>query len=180
MRVSIAMKTNAFKRAMQTFQSKVGTSVRKTNHDMAEFIAATARANAPVSDGRLRAGIRVVHATTLEPRSTIYSTAPHAAFVEFGTGPLGSQSHLSALARQAMNDLGYHHGSRGGFPPREELLPWMRQRGIPEDMWFPIASSIRESGTRAQPYLYPAVEQNRSRITITHETAIGRIVRGTP
>lgn len=65
-------------------------------------------------------------------------------------------------------------GTEGGgdrLPPTRNLLDWVKVKGISpndpdmtqEDLAFAIARSIAVKGTPAQPYLRPALEENRAR-----------------
>lgn len=177
MRVTIRTNAQEFQRALQSVQQHASAGAARVVQALTEGVQRDARALAPVADGALYRGITRSFSARPVPTGVVTSGAPHAAFVEFGTGPLGSQSYLSALAHEAMRDLGYRHGSRGGFPPKDALLRWMRIRGIPEDMWFAIASSIRESGTRAQPHLLPATERARAQLLARHDAELRRALR---
>lgn len=55
------------------------------------------------------------------------------------------------------------YGTRPHFPPIEAIADWAKQKGISEDAVFPIAKSISKKGTKAQPFLRPALDANRLR-----------------
>lgn len=105
--------------------------------DIAQRIEAEATENAPVgTTGNLQSSIRglveAVGATLVRIR--VGSTADYAAAVEKGTEP--------------------------HFPPPSALREWARSVLGDADLAFPVARSIAESGTEAQPFLEPAFEDN--------------------
>jgi len=55
------------------------------------------------------------------------------------------------------------YGTRPHFPPLSAIADWAKAKRIPDDAVFPIARSISKKGTKAQPYLRPALDANRSR-----------------
>lgn len=120
-------------------------------------IQSQAKADAPIDMGALRDSIRT-EVDEREASASVGSDAHYARFIEFGTGPMGKNSHLDALAEQARVELGYEYGPKGGFPPIPVMEAWCQRHGIPVEAAFAIALTIRRRGTRAQPFLYPAVE----------------------
>ena len=100
-------------------------------------VEARAKQNAPVDTNRLRNSIR----PTIEPtRAMIGPHTSYAAFVEFGTRP--------------------------HWAPRGALQPWARRHGFPagaagDDL---VRRAIARRGTRAQPYMQPALEDSRADI----------------
>ena len=105
--------------------------------------------------GLLRASIRP---TYYQGGLTAYigSDVKYAAFVEYGTGPLGASTN-----RQDLPD-GYAHGSSGKFPPLILIREWCKRVGLDEKLAFVIARSIGKHGLKARPYLGPALEKHRS------------------
>lgn len=105
--------------------------------------------------GLLRASIRP---TFYQSGLTAYigSDVKYAAFVEYGTGPLGASTN-----RQHLPD-GYVHGSSGKMPPLILIREWCKRVGIDEKLAFVIARSIGRHGLKARPYLGPALEKHRA------------------
>jgi len=85
-------------------------------------------------------------------------------FIEFGTGPSGKKSQLSKTARAAMKEMGYKHGPGGKMPPLKEIARWMKRRRIDPKLLWPIARAIGKRGIKAQPFLYPAYDEEKERI----------------
>lgn len=84
----------------------------------------------------------------------IGSELKYAAFIEYGTGPLGRSTNQQQLPS------GYIHGSRGGFPPLILIREWCKRHAIPQNLAFVIARKISRSGLRARPYLGPAFRKH--------------------
>jgi hypothetical protein len=61
-------------------------------------------------------------------------------------------------------------------PPRLALRGWARRHGIPDSALFLIARKIGRLGTRAQPFLVPALERNAERIERLFAAAGARVV----
>lgn len=70
-------------------------------------------------------------------------------------------------------------GRRAGaaMPPPSALIKsgWLRRHGIDNEFAFVVARSIGRRGTRAQPYLKPALAKNRVAITREMTMVIRRI-----
>ena len=97
-------------------------------------------------------------------------------YVEFGTGPAGAASPHTALAQQAMAELGYKHGSGNFLPPIDEIEKWVRRKKLPLDLVFPIARAIGRKGLRAQPFLIPSFEERRPGIPGRVAAAVARVL----
>jgi len=99
-------------------------------------IERAAKENAPADTGNLQNSIRSVvesiGETLLEIR--VGAEAEYAAPQEFGTDPF--------------------------FPPPSALRDWARRVLGDEDLAYPVAQSISETGLDAQPFLVPAFEDN--------------------
>lgn len=73
----------------------------------------------------------------------------------------------------------------GAMPPVQNILDWIRVRNIEpnhpdmdqEDLAFVIAQSIAVRGTPAQPYMEPALEDNRGRAERRYNEAIERALQ---
>ena len=98
-------------------------------------VEAVAKARAPVSDGRLRASIKHV----ISPMRVVI--APHVSYagaVEFGTKP--------------------------HWPPVGALKSWARKHGFGPAGDFLVRRAISRHGTKAQPFMEPALEDSRPEI----------------
>jgi hypothetical protein len=62
----------------------------------------------------------------------------------------------SPLVHVAVMDQGRAPGSR--MPPPESLLGWMRRKGIPEEMAFPLARAIGRRGIKGRFFYAKAVK----------------------
>ena len=131
-----------------------------------EFIAADARNLAPVQYGDLRKSIQHSVKDDGETiRTKVFTNSDHAAFVEFGTGPVGAANH---------------EGISPDVVPRYRKDKWL---GVIPELKTENDAGIRYiAGQPAQPYLYPALANNEEELEkyIQKETAdaIGRKING--
>jgi hypothetical protein len=63
-----------------------------------------------------------------------------------------------------------------GAPPHsvnaEELIPWVRSKGMPDSVAYAIAKVIQEEGTEAHPFLFRTVEEHKGIIIREIERAV--------
>lgn len=63
-----------------------------------------------------------------------------------------------------------------GAPPHpvspDELIPWVRSKGMPDSVAYAIAKVIQEQGTEAHPFLFRTVEENKDIIIREIEKAV--------
>lgn len=87
---------------------------------------------APVDTGRLRASVRTAQSAT---RASVGPAVAYAPWVEFGTRP--------------------------HWPPQGALQPWARRHGFPAGFVgdFLVRRAIALRGTRAQPFVTPALRK---------------------
>lgn len=110
--------------------------LREFLHKAGFTIEAEAKKRSPVDTGRLRASIGSV-VDVPGARAIIGTPVEYAAFVEFGTRP--------------------------HWPPVAALQPWARRHGFPNA--FLVARAIARRGTRAHPFMGPALAHSKARIT---------------
>lgn len=114
----------------------------------------------PVDQGQVRqqTGFRV-DKTAL--KAFLYSNAPHAPFVEFGTGSkVKVPPELAELASQ------YKGQKSGSF---EDLLrsiqAWCSRKGIDIKAAYPIALSIAKYGISGHGFMYTGLQKGKSVFT---------------
>ncbi|HEM3662630.1 TPA: HK97 gp10 family phage protein [Streptococcus suis] len=126
----------------------------KAIHNAAKnVVQADAKLRAPVNDGDLRAGIKVLMSKPGNPRAEVVSTSDHGGFVEFGTGPKGAANHAGISPEVSVsyrNTPWYVHESQ------IDVGPYRFQK---------IGEFYKMFGQVAQPYLYPALKDNEERVT---------------
>jgi hypothetical protein len=145
----------------------VRDGAKRLTRQYANDIAQKARENilygpnghsSPVDQGRLLAGIQVVD----DPDGFsvhVRSTADHAAFLEFGTGPKGRAT------AEDVPDSYAHHSGNAGMPPTDIIEAWVRRKGIGngdqsiKQVAYLIAREIAMNGIEARPYLIPALKE---------------------
>lgn len=121
-------------------------------------MARDARKGAPKASSNLTNSISQRQPSPLS--GEVYSGMDYARMVEEGTGS-------------------------GGYPPRRALMDWIRTRriqprraGMSDDaLAFVIGRSIVRQGTRAQPYMQPALDKNRAQATRRFDQAIDAALR---
>lgn len=128
--------------------SCIGPELYQLMDQCGTFIRDDARLRAPVDIGDLRKSIQ--H-TTREIsggiETVVHTNSDHAAFVEFGTGPVGAANH------------------EGISPQAQPVYAHEKWRGV-----IPFLKSEKDSGIRyiagqpAQPYLYPALKENEQQL----------------
>lgn len=95
---------------------------------------------------------------------SIFANADYAAYVEFGTRKFAA-AYVASLPAEWKVFAAQFKGS-GGSGSFEEfvmrLAGWCKRKGVDEKAAYAIARSILINGIKAQPYLFPAFEKNRS------------------
>lgn len=149
-------------------------NVRQIVHDEVQSIADEAKNLAPVADGRLRESIQThVIEENGEIAGEVYTNLDYAAYVEFGTGPVGQAAGLKI----------------DGVNLRYRQTPW----AIPADK---IDAAVAEKyhfiklydddgevsgyltrGQAPQPYMYPAMKNHEDEIKEKLGTAINMHTR---
>lgn len=111
------------------------------------LVSRSAKINAPVDTGRLRASITPsVTATADSVKGIVGSNVKYAPYVELGTRP--------------------------HWPPIAALETWARSHGTSA---FLVARAIARRGTKAVKYLERAFEENQGRIVAMIERAVKQI-----
>jgi hypothetical protein len=73
----------------------------------------------------------------------------------------GGASLVGEIGPSVRYGLFVERGTRPHWPPVAAVSGWARRHGISP---FLVARSIARKGTRAQPFMGPALERNRDRI----------------
>lgn len=128
--------------------SCIGPELYQLMDQCGTFIRDDARLRAPVDIGDLRKSIQhTTRETNGGIETVVHTNSDHAAFVEFGTGPVGAANHE-------------------GISPQAQLVyTHEKWRGV-----IPFLKSEKDSGIRyiagqpAQPYLYPALKENEQQL----------------
>jgi hypothetical protein len=68
-------------------------------------------------------------------------------------------------------------GTKPHFPPVAPLEEWARRHGMPPGTGYLIARKIAQTGTVAQPFLFPAAEAERNRFFDAIRAALVASVR---
>lgn len=112
------------------------------------ILEASSKKNAPSSEGTLRKGIR----SSIQPtKGSVVATAKHSIFVHDGTKP-----HWPP------------------FQPNSSLDRWAKSKNIPT---FLVAKAIARKGTKAQPFMDEAIDENESKIQQLFTQALDNAVK---
>lgn len=160
MTIELTVDTDPLRRALRRAPGRLRDELRLALGRSALEIARAARRNAPKAHSILTNSI----SSYMSPdglEAVVFAGADYARMVEERTGP-------------------------GGKPPVQSMLDWIRvKRIVPDDpsmdqtdLAFVIARSIARKGTRAQPFMAPAFEDNKARAMDRINQAIGRALRG--
>lgn len=165
---------DALNSKLRAMQKGMPTDVEKTLRTCAEIVRGSAVRLVPVNHGELRQSI---HTTVKKKgKSTLgicYTNKEYAAYVEFGTGPVGKANH---------------DGISPKIHPKYSLTGW----GIPASAIDPADAAryhmtpikvngevvyYLTKGQPAQPFLYPALKNNEERIVRRLKSELGASVR---
>lgn len=150
------------------FANGIDGNVKQIVEDEANRIAGEAKALTPVDGGYLREKIQT-RTTEADGKiaGEVYNNANYAAYVEFGTGPVGQAAGLKIDGI----DLAYRQ------------TPWMIPVGkidkstAEKYRFIPIKEDgevigYLTRGQAPQPFLYPAMKNNEEHIIETLKTAV--------
>ncbi|MDB9247453.1 hypothetical protein PN419_00330 [Halorubrum ezzemoulense] len=135
------------------------------------------------SDPELLTSIHHVSGASNVRGKTGYAThvvradAPHAAFVEYGTG-----------VRQRGSPVRGERFKSPSVPPTGAILEWMEQKGVTprmsveggDDMLFAaqqIAETVARYGQQPHPYMRPAWHRHRAQISRAHARGVRRALK---
>lgn len=139
----------------------------------AKKVQATAKLLCSVNQGELRNSIK----TSVETEAgrvigTVYTNKKYAAYVEFGTGPVGEQNHA---------------GISPEVTPAYSQNPWwihesmIDKKDAEQYHFFKIetenGSFYQTHGQPAQPFLYPALKSNKKNIQRGIEEELQKQIR---
>ena len=125
------------------------------------FIRDGARLRVPVDIGDLRKSIQhTTRETEVGIETVVHTNSDHAAFVEFGTGPVGAANH-GGISPQAQ-PVYAHEKWRG-------VIPFLKSEADPGIRFI--------AGQPAQPYLYPSLNENEQQLKEFLAEGIGEAIR---
>lgn len=143
--MAVNMDISGFDKLIKALDDKVSTietEVENTVYALAEQVAGEARDHCPANEGRLRESIfpRVIKDKDGEVAGEVCSNLEYAAYVEFGTGPVGE---AAGLKREGI-DLTYRQ------------TPWVYQD---EEGKYHYTR-----GREPKPFMYKALKQSEEDI----------------
>ncbi|RGY95224.1 HK97-gp10 family putative phage morphogenesis protein [Clostridium sp. AM58-1XD] len=132
-----------------------------------------AKDGCPSHDGELKQSILTsVQKTEEKVIGTIYTNKPYAGYVEMGTGPKGEANHsgISPLVSPAYTQEPWWIHESQIDRKTAETYQW-HYIDTPDGRFY------RCEGQAAQPYLYPALKNNKERVTRNISNYIAREIR---
>ena len=141
------------------------------------IVQAAAKLECPVREagggGELRNSIK----TSIEQRgskaiATTYTAKRHAAYVEFGTGPVGQENH-EGVSPEFIPSYSQHGW---GIPADEvdeadaERYGWRKRTYSGKDYYM-------TSGQPAHPFMYPALKNNEAKVATSVKNGLRREIR---
>jgi len=133
----------------------------------ANYIANGARNRSPHNEGRLRASINAAPEKPGDWRVTV--GVDYAAYMEFGTkSKVQIPSGLQTYAAQ-------FQGKGAPGDAKKTIFRWCEQHGIPQSAWYAVYIKIIVFGVRAQPFLFPSVEEERPKFYERVKKALNEI-----
>lgn len=133
-------------RLFAEIDAEIGASVQN--------MVALAKRNAPKDTGVL---VNEITAAQEKPLTwSFVSQASYSAFVEFGTRsnvriPPGLESFAGS----------FKGGFQSSLSAKEAIFEWCRRHGIERRAWYAIFIKIMTKGVTAQPFFFPAFEQEK-------------------
>ena len=141
----------------------------------------TAKSLVPVDEGRLKNSI---FQDPSRLAVTVGASADYAAYLEFGTRKFAAK-YVATLPQNWREFAAKAKGSKGGSMDEfiQRIMAWVLRKGIGGDVTksgnvsksatsldkmqqsaYWIALNILQNGIKAQPYLYPAVQQHTKQL----------------
>lgn len=166
----------AFKK-MDKFSADVQKEVKNEIAASALKIQSDAKRAAPVNLGKLRQSIYMYEIN--EGAKFAYKVGTnesYAPYVEFGTG-----GKVSVTGNYASYASQFKQGRGGKFSDMiKALMQWVERKGLAsgknaKSMAYAIAISILRRGMRAQPFLLPAYEVEKSKLTSRLKNIINNV-----
>lgn len=157
-----------------TTESKLPGILDRANKGI---VQAAAKMECPVREtgggGELRNSIK----TSLERRgskmiATTYTDKQHAIFVEFGTGPVGQESH-EGVSPEFIPSYSQH---RWGIPADEVDEADAKRYGWPKRT-YGGKDYYMTSGQPAHPFMYPALKNNEAKVAIKVKTDLRKEIK---
>ena len=145
--------------------SKIEQDVFRIVDECGAHVVGEARNRIAPDTGDLRKSIN--HTTEIqneEISSTIHTNSDHAAFVEFGTGPVGAANHAGTAP-----DVAVAYSPDKWFGKIPELAGTQGEK----DKGFRYIA-----GQPAKPYLYPALKDNEEQLTEKIKADLKEILEG--
>lgn len=110
-------------------------------------------------EGRLNASIRPKFAAPGKLTGEVIVGVHYAPYIEFGT-----KSRVSVPAELKSYAEQFRGKGRGSFAEfKENMQGWLKRHNIPQEALYPIMAKILKNGSKARPFLFPAMKDEEPR-----------------
>lgn len=128
----------------------------------------------PVNHGELRQSIMTMTERTGDGvRGICYTNKQYAAYVEFGTGPKGEESHegISPNVQPTYAQKGWWFPGDGIPPADADRYHWWKSTDENGKVYY------HTNGQPAQPFMYPALKTNEQQIRANIKKAMNNFIQ---
>lgn len=126
----------------------------------AEAVRAAAVLRTPGGNGELRSSIKSdVTVTGQEVVGTVYTNKEYAAYVEFGTGPVGAANHSGISP-----DVAITYRTSGWWISEDQIDPNVAEKYHFKCIEYEGKKFYYTDGQRAQPFMYPALASMEQKV----------------
>lgn len=149
---ALNIKMGKMENITEVLQSAMGKEIMRVRN--------AAASNCPVNHTELQESIMaMVRPNEKGIEAVCYTNARYAAYVEFGTGPQGQESHegISPHVQPTYTQQGWWFPGKDIDPSDAEKYHWPKSEG-PDGVFY------YTNGQAAQPFMYPALKGNEETI----------------
>ena len=137
---------NQFNAKLNALPKNLKQEAEAVTKDAANFWEELAKKDAPVDQGRLRAGVS--SKKTGEMKYEVVSASEYSAYLEWGTkSRVSVPAELQSYAQQFKGGV-----NQGGA--KKMIFAWMERVGVPKEIQWIVFLSIIIKGIRPHPYFF--------------------------
>lgn len=139
---------------------------KAVHNALKNVVQPAAKLAAPANQGELRQRTKTrVELKATSVLGTLYNDAPHAPYVEFGTGPKGAADHAGISPEVSVS-----YRSTPWYVHESQIDPGPYH-------FIKHGEFYKMYGQAAQPFMYPALKNNEDRVTKNIGNYVARKIR---